>query len=63
MRKHQGAFDRRISLQTSGSRAGEPGASLARKGKRRKRIRSLSNVTTSVHAKAGRGPVALSSGD
>jgi hypothetical protein len=63
MRKRKEACARRIFLQTSGSRAGEPGASLAIKGMRLHRARSLSDVTASVHATACRGPVSLSPGD
>jgi hypothetical protein len=63
MRQRQAAFARRICLQTSGSRAGEPSASLDSSGRRLQRARSLSNVTASVNATVGRGPVSLRPGD
>jgi transposase len=63
MRKRPEAFDRRMFLQTSGSRAGEPGASLAITGMRLNRARALSDVTASVNATACLGPVSLSPGD
>jgi hypothetical protein len=63
MLQRKEAFDRRIVLQTSGSRAGEPGASLAIKGMRLNRARSLSDLTASVNATACLGPVSLSPGD
>jgi len=42
-RKRKVAFDRERFLQTSESRAGEPGASRDSKGLSRKRARSMSN--------------------
>jgi hypothetical protein len=63
MLTRQEAVDRRLFLQTSGRSAGAPGASLAIKGMRLKRARSLSDVTASVNATACRGPVSLRPGD
>jgi len=63
MRKRKVAFARDRFLHTSGSRAGEPGASLAIKGMRLKRARSLSDLPASVNAKACLGRVSLSPGD
>jgi hypothetical protein len=61
--KRKGAFDLGMFLQTYGSRAGEPGASLASKGLSLKRARSLSDLTASLHAKACIGRLSLSPGD
>jgi hypothetical protein len=57
------AFDMNRFLQSSGSRAGEPGAELDSSGMRLQRARSLSNVTASLHATACRGPVSLNPGN
>jgi hypothetical protein len=62
LRKRNTAFDRPLFLRSSGSRAGEPGASLAAYGLRLKRARAMSNLTASGNAKVGRGPVSLRPG-
>jgi hypothetical protein len=63
MRKRQGAFDMGMFLQTSGRRAGEPGASRAIKGMRLNRARALSDLTASVNATACLGRLSLNPGD
>jgi hypothetical protein len=60
MLKRKVAFERERFLQTYGSSAGEPGASLDSYGMSLNRARSMSDLTASVHAKACIGPVSLS---
>jgi Transposase IS116/IS110/IS902 family len=63
MRQRQGAFALERVLQSSGSSAGEPGASLDAEGRRLERACAKPSPAASVNAKAGRGPVSLSPGD
>jgi hypothetical protein len=58
--KRQVAFDMAMVLQTSGSRAGEPGASLDAEGMSLARACSTPAPAASLHAKARLGRVALS---
>jgi hypothetical protein len=60
MLKRKVAFDMEIFLQTSGSRAGEPSASLDTKGRRLKGAGSTPSLAASWNAKARLGRVALS---
>jgi hypothetical protein len=60
MRKRTTAFAMDLSLQSYGSRAGEPGASLDAKGMSLHRARRMSDWAASLHAKACIGPVSLS---
>ena len=60
MLKRQVAFDMELFLQTSGSRAGEPGASLDAEGMSLSRACSTPSPAASVNAKARLGHVSLS---
>ena len=60
MLKRQVAFDREMFLRTSGSRAGEPGASLDAEGMSLSRACSTPAPAASVNAKARLGRVSLS---
>ena len=58
MLKRNTAFAMALFLRASGSRAGEPDASLAPKGMRR--MGAYSSLTASMNAKRRLGPVSLS---
>jgi hypothetical protein len=60
MLQRQVAFAMELFLQTSGSRAGEPGASLAAEGMSLSRACSTPSPAASVNAKARLGRVSLS---
>jgi hypothetical protein len=60
MLKRKIAFDMDLFLQSSGSRASEPGASLDIEGMSLNRARRVSNLTASWNAQVCLGPDALS---